>query len=276
MEKQKTKATTNTNTKETNHTLKRNDIERLRNKRLSILEKGKIKKIGLMESLRLKIQGYSDGSHGLPVKTDNNWISPRIDKEINSYEEFCSRIFGSLQIELEEKFAHLGNLIDSISHTQNELEIAKEQLGNQLQKYSSSLMIRKKGEDNLTEAQVQSRRQKERDKYLSSARGKVSSIESQLSTQIEDFYALKNRIVEDYNSTKLICNRAKDYILQRIDIYWDSAYKKHPESKMMPAIPRVVFLFNAEKVYSEQHKELMSKAESLAVILSATPDKEVA
>ena len=252
------------------------DTDRLRSKRLHILEKGKIKKVGQIESLILKIRGGSDGSHGLPVKTDDNWISPQIDKEINSYEEFCSRMFGSLQIESEEKFARLGSLIDSISHVQNELECARDQLDTQLKSYSPHLSERKKGEDKLTDSQVQARRIKEREKHLLSARASVSSLESMLSSRIDEFYALKNRIVEDQNSTRLICNRAKDYILQRIDIYWNSAYRKHPENKTMPAIPNVVFLFNAEKVYTEPHIKLMEKAESLADHLSASPDKEVA
>ena len=264
------------NEKKTRSTSILRDSDRLRSKRLHILEKGRIKTVGYLESLIIKIRGRSDGIHGLPVKTESNWISPQIDKEINSYEEFCSRMFGSLQIELEEEFAHLGGLIDSISHYQNELESAKERLDTQLKNYSPSLSVRKKGEERLTESQVQSRRIKEREKYLSSARGRVSSLESKLSFQIDEFYALKNRIVEDYNSTRLICNRAKDYILQRIDIYWNSAYRKHPESKTMPAIPNVVFLFNAEKAYTEPHKKLMEKAESLADYLSASPNKEVA
>ena len=272
----KFKPTVNSNEKKDNNSTNAMAHDRLRNIRIMNLERAKFKKVGFIERLQLIIHGRFDGFHGLPVKTDGIWTSPLIDKEINVYEEFSSRMFGRLQIELEDIYSHLGSLVDSISHTQNELNEAKTALYSQIDKYSSSISLRKKGEEKLTDSQIRSRRLKEREKHLFSARSRVSFLETKLSSQIDDFYRMKNRVVEDNNSTRLICNRAKDNILQKIDIYWNSAYKNHPENKDMPAVPNLVFSFNAEKVYFDLHKELMNKAESLAIKLSVVPEMEVA
>lgn len=63
----------------------------IRKGRISKLSKGKVKGIGL------KIAGRIDGSRNLPRECgDGHWISPHLDREVRSYDEFSSRMWGHL------------------------------------------------------------------------------------------------------------------------------------------------------------------------------------
>ena len=61
----------------------------LKNSRVSNLNKGKVKGVGFFESIPLKIAGRSDGKHGLPREADGEWLSPHIEREGRSYDEFA-------------------------------------------------------------------------------------------------------------------------------------------------------------------------------------------
>lgn len=93
--------------------------------RLSSLKKGKVKRIGFFERIGLKIAGYADGKRNLPRDGASGWMSPHLDKEIRSYDEFASQMWGRLQVEEEEDYARLGELMDSIAHTKSLLDEAK-------------------------------------------------------------------------------------------------------------------------------------------------------
>lgn len=245
-----------------------------RYKRLRSLDKGKIKNIGIIENIRLKLAGNSDGARGFPrCMDDGKWRSSFIDKEVNAYEEFCSRMWGSMQIEVENDFTRIGELIDSINHLWAELNKAKGNLAEQ-SKDDQSLSVRKKGEEKLTESQVKARRSRERDKRLAPARGKVSSLESKIALQIEEFLELKNYVDEASNTTRMICNRLKDHTLQRIDVYWNYALRKHPDAMKMPTVPYVDLSYDAEKVYMTPHRDLIQKADKLIQLISEQ-NKEV-
>lgn len=84
-----------------------------------------------------------------------------------------------------------------------------------------------------------------------------------------------NRILEDNNSTRMICNRVKDHLHQRMDVYWNAALRKHPDNARMPVIPCVEVKSRAEAVYLEPHMLLMQRAESLSQTLS-DDEKEAA
>ena len=239
-----------------------------RYKRLMSLDKGKIKNIGMIEGLRLKMAGNSDGARGFPRSMDDgHWRSAFIDKEVNAYEEFCSRMWGSLQIEVESIFTRIGELIDSINHLWAELDKEKERLSEQ-SKDDHSLSVRKKGEERLTESQIKSRRKRERNKRLAPTRSRISSLDSRIAVQIDEFLELKNMVDEESNTTRMICNRLKDHTLQRIDVYWSYALRKHPDVMKMPTVPHVDLSYNAEKVYMTPHLELIQKADKLIQLIS--------
>ena len=69
------------------------DRRKLRKQRHKKLGNGKGKKVRFSESIGLKIIGCRDGRKGFPRLTDDNaWYSTFMNREVNSYEEFCSHI----------------------------------------------------------------------------------------------------------------------------------------------------------------------------------------
>lgn len=128
------------------------------------LDKGKGKKVGFIESIVLKITGYCDGRKGLPRQTDDNaWYSPFMSRDVNSYEEFCSHIWGSLQIENEVAYARLEELMDKILQERGLINTAKSKLEIAYNFEKELELSRKKGEDKLTDAQIYARRKAEKD-----------------------------------------------------------------------------------------------------------------
>lgn len=237
--------------------------------RIINLRRGKVKRIGLFEKLWLKIAGYFDGKRNLPRESDYGWISPHMDKEVHSYDQFSSQMWGHLQIEEEEDYARLGQLMDSIAHTKSLLDEAEGALEEAEAREKDADISRKKGESKLTDAQVTARRSNEKAKRLAPLKGRVSSLKSKLTSEIDEFSQLRNKIIEDNNSTRMICNRVKDHIYQRLDIYWNAAMHKHSDKAHMPVIPCVNVASRSEDVYMEPHKILMQKAEMISKELSS-------
>lgn len=250
--------------------------DQMKNSRISKLSKGKVKGVGLFEKIGLKIVGFIDGRRSLPRENPvGGWNSPHLDREVRSYDEFSSRMWGHLQIEEEAVYAHLGELMDSIVHTRALLEEARTDLDEATEDEKSTDTSRKYGESKLTEGQVIARRANERAKRLAPLKARVSSLQNKLSSEIDEFSRLRNQILEDNNSTRMICNRVKDHLHQRMDVYWNAALRKHPDNARMPAVPCIEVESRAEAVYMEPHTLLMQRAELLSQLLS-DDEKEVA
>lgn len=250
--------------------------KKLRDSRISKLSKGKVKGIGFFEGIGLKIRGHIDGARNLPREGgDGCWDSPHLEREVRSYDEFSSRMWGYLQIEKEDEYAHLGALMDSIAHMRVQLEIAKVDLQDALSYEGAPSASRKHGESKLTDAQVTARRADERAKRLAPLRSRVSTLQSKLIAEVDEFFALRNKIVEDNNSTRMICLRVRDHLFQRLNVYWDSALHKHSENDRMPAVPFIEVIPRVEMAYMEPHMALMQKAERLSQSL-AKDETEVA
>ena len=198
--------------------------KQMRNSRISKLGKGKVKGVGFFEGILLKITGRIDGARNLPRECgDGHWISPHLDREVRSYDEFSSRMWGQLQIEEEDEYARLGVLMDSLVHTKSQLESVEADLATALSCEAGVDTSRKHGESKLTDAQVTARRANERAKRLAPLRSRISTLQSKLVAEVDEFSSLRNKIIEDNNSTRMICARVKDHLLQRMDVYWNSA-----------------------------------------------------
>lgn len=248
----------------------------LRDTRISKLSTGRVKGIGFFEGIVLKITGRIDGTRNLPRECDDgHWISPHLDREVRSYDEFSSRMWGQLQIEEEDEYVRLGALMDSIVHTKAQLKTARAELKDALAYEGVPSTSRKHGESKLTDAQVAARRASERAKRLAPLRRRVSDLQSKLVAEVDEFSTLRNKIIEDNNSTRMICARVKDHLLQRMCVYWNSAMIKHSENARMPAVPSIEVTSRAEAVYMEPHKALMQRAELLSKSLSKE-EKEAA
>ncbi len=242
----------------------------LKDNHISSLKKGKVKGVGFCERIYLEIAGRIDGRRGLPSESDGNgqWISPRIEREIHSYDEFSSRMWGLLQIEEEASFARLSELVDSVVHIKSQLDVAKLELDKANANEDSAKNFRKHGESKLTDAQVTARRANERGKRLAPLKSRVSSLQEKLVSEIDEFSAVRAKIIEDNNSNRMVCNRVRDHLYQRLTVYWNAALHKHPEQNKMPAVPCIEIGFNSERIYMEPHVELMQKVELLSEIIA--------
>ena len=248
----------------------------LRDTRISKLSTGRVKGIGFFEGIVLKITGRIDGTRNLPRECDDgHWISPHLDREVRSYDEFSSRMWGQLQIEEEDEYVRLGALMDSIVHTKAQLKTARAELKDALAYEGVPSTSRKHGESKLTDAQVATRRANERAKRMAPLRSRVSTLQGKLIAEVDEFSTLRNKIIEDNNSNRMICARVRDHLFQRLNVYWNSALYKHSENARMPAVPSIEVTSRAESVYMESHKVLMQRAELLSQSLSKE-EKEVA
>ena len=245
------------------------NLDNIRQNRLSFLENNKIKDLGLLEKRRLISIGRSDGSRSLPRKTDDGvYTSPYIEREINSYVEFTYKTYASLQVEIESEFSRLGYLMDSIGRASRELEEISKEL--EIQKSAALNKVRKNGESRLTDAQVISRRLSEKAKLLDPIVKRESELKAIIKDEIDEFIKIRAKIIEDNNSTRLICNRVRERINQRILVYWDAALVK--DSKI-PVVPAIELKSDAEEVYLGPHKAFLDDVERFA---DEIKDKEAA
>lgn len=241
----------------------------LRDSRISKLSKEKVKGVRLLETIYLKIIGYIDGTRNLPRECgDGKWISPHLDREIRSYHEFSSRIWGYLQIEEENEYKRLGELMDSLVYTRTQLETTKAELKDALSYEEMPDVFCKHGEGKLNDTQVAARRITERAKSLVLYKNRIVTLQNKLVSEADEFFALRNQIIEADNSTRMICARVKEHLFQRIDVYWNSALHKHSEKERMPVIPSIEVTSRAERVYIELHSTMMLKSEMLNQSLS--------
>ena len=105
----------------------------------------------------------------------------------------------------------------------------------------------------------------------------VARLEQELKEVEDTFSELHSKLVEDDNTTRLICYRVKNHILMRIDIYWNSVLRHHPDNACMPVLPILEIKDDAEEVYLRQHKELMKRATTFHdLIQDEATKKEVA
>lgn len=254
------------------------DREKMRKQRYKKVNTGKGKKVGLFESIGLKIKGFCDGRKGFPRQTDkDNWYSPFMNQEVNSFEEFCSHTWGNLQIENEGEYARLEKLMDGICQKRVLLETARTDLAVAIKRENELGSVRKRGEDKLTDAQVRVRRKAEKDKKLAPVKSKVAGLEQELKDDEETFSDLHSKLGEDDNTTRLICHRVRNHVLMRLDVYWNSALRCHPDGASMPVVSALELEDEAEEAYLRPHKELMKRAAAIHdAIRDEAAEKEVA
>ena len=236
------------------------NLENLRQSRLSYLEQNKFKNLGLLEKRRLISVGRADGLRSLPRKTEDGvYTSPYIEREINYYVEFTYKTYASLQVEIESEFSRLGYLMDSISRASEELEQLRKELEDQ--RSTTLNKVRKNGESRLTDSQVVSRRLAEKAKLLDPLVKRENELKSLIKDEIDEFMKIRAKIIEDNNSTRLICSRVRERINQRILVYWDAALVK--DSKI-PVVPTIELKSDAEEVYLGPHKAFLDDVDRFA------------
>ena len=228
---------------------------RLTTQHRKMLKKGKIARMGLIESLVVRHCGKTDGKRGLPrVNEKGDWSSPFLRKEWAAFGEFCDRAWGSVQLELSDEYAKLGVLIDCIKRYEQELKA----LANKEPRAASEeeLTKRHKGEEGLSDYQIRRRRGKSARNKMESYNAKVGNLQIGIKEAYEKMEKIHNQILEVNNANRMVCQRVKDHVEQRRSVYWNVAQKYHPEKDKMPVCPSALAEAEAELVYTVQHKSL--------------------
>ena len=229
-------------------------MNRAEKMRLRELRRCKAKRLGPVEAIHMRLSGRVDGNLGMPRETsDHVWTSPLIQKEIDAEQEHRERVWGATQINLEPYHMRTESLLTVIASNERKLDEVKARLK---PVDEGACSARKRGEEELTEEQIQARRSREFERLNNKVRAEAREIEQAIEAYYEELSLLHCFNTESENTAKLTCERVMDHTRQRIDAYWRSAMKVHPESKNMPVLPFLPRETVAEAAYMERHGKL--------------------
>lgn len=228
----------------------KNDVRR----HVRQLKRGHTKRLGPVESLHMRMLGLDDGRRGLPKEEADGWNSAFIKKETDAWEEFCNRTWGLEQVALEKYHVRTAVLVSDIA----QLEIKLQEIEGEYKppEDESFYLTRKRGEEFCSDAQIRARRHREVEKQIAKVRAAAASIHAELETKCRELALIHRHILESENNTRMICERVMNHIKQRISAYWRAAMRVHPEGDRMPAIPVMLKVTDAERTYTEDHRQL--------------------
>ena len=227
-----------------------------------MLIRGKTPGIRLFEKWQLVRQGRKDGASDLvrPV-SDKEWSSSFISRESNSLNEYCDKVWGLLQIDNLEILCRLGELSEDMEECSRQIGEINERIETMTEAQTGEAISRKRGEEALSEGQVKERRARERAKRLAPLYLKKSRLEERISEGFEEASILRNRMMENCNSARMVCERSRAHTYQRIDVYWHAAMLTSPSSKDMPVVPAVELSPKAEETYFRNHDALLRETD---------------
>ena len=228
--------------------------------RLKRLEKEKIKSLGLVETLTMKYAGWNDGRNGLlRCNSDGRWESSILKQEVDAFEELCANQMGRLKFEEEKTFNEMNVLFDKVDPLRNKLSDAKEAL-EQAKEKQVDVSVRKEGEENLTEAQITSRRNREHERILLPLKNKVEKYDKEFSDTVEAIFTHLSQVKEAFDSAVKVNQRVLFHSQRKIDVYWHSAMHQMPE---LPSVPNVTFSNLSEQAFANHYRQVEERAEKL-------------
>ena len=216
--------------------------------------------MGPIESFLVKKHGTADGRKGLPKQTESGtWCSPWMKKEEAAYEESCSKAWGYLQLSLTEEYTLIGRLLDQAERIEG--EVAQLMAQKPEKPSASELTYRMKGEESLSEDQVRRRRNRDYAKKASRYGAHTAELKAQIMETRKKLEEVMNYVLEVCKGTKMCCERVRNHVIQRRNLYWESAYVNHARKADMPAFPDPVPLTSvSETKYMAQHKVMEEDA----------------
>lgn len=183
-------------------------------------------RIGVVESWSMRWRGLRDGRLGLPRPTSSGeWSSPLIEQELSQFGEFTQRIWQRCEEITADRYVEISKLQLHLSQLKIRFDgVADDQYY--------------RGEENIDPIIIKSRRQKER--------SAVAEMEIRLVELIQ-------QVAKTENQAKLICERQRCRVAQRLASYLMGCFKTHPDSKKIPTSPPVLYS-QGEEIYTAQHK----------------------
>ena len=233
---------------------------KMRDSQMEHLKKGKIRPVGPIESFLVRRQGKNDGSKGLPKQMQSGmWCSPWMKKDEAAYEESCSKAWGYVQLILTEEYALIGRLLDQAERIEGEVA---ELLAQKPEEPSASEQTyRMKGEEDLSEDQVRRRRNREFVRRTARYNARVTELKAQITETRKRLEEVLNYVLEVCKGTRMCCERVRNHVIQRRNLYWESAYANHARKADMPAFPEPIPQTSlSETKYMAQHKVMEEDA----------------
>ena len=228
--------------------------------RLKRLEKEKTKSLGLAETLMMKYAGWNDGRNELlRCNADGTWESSVLKQEVDAFEELCAHHMAELKLEEEKTFNEMNVLFDKVDPLRKKLFDAKAAL-EQAKEKAVDVTMRKEGEENLTEAQIVSRRHREHERMLLPLKKKVETYDKEFSDTVDSIFANLSQVKEAFDTTVKINQRVLQHSQRKIDVYWRSAMLQMPK---LPALPMVVFSNVSEQAFESHYRQAEERAKKL-------------
>ena len=150
-------------------------------------------------------------------------------------------------------------LFDKVDPLRNKLSDAKEAL-EQAKEKQVDVSVRKEGEENLTEAQITSRRNREHERMLLPLKNKVEKYDKEFSDTVEAIFTHLSQVKEAFDSAVKVNQRVLLHSQRKIDVYWHSAMHQMPE---LPSVPNVTFSNLSEQVFANHYRQVEERAEKL-------------
>lgn len=224
---------------------------------------GKARPVSFFETRGMIRAGRVDGKKGLPKPGDEGqWSSSFLRKEIHACQEYCNKLWGILQINLEETYAEIDRIIDSIYMNNAEIYAIESELSDQEKGWN--MEERKNGEETLAESVIISRRKREFERATSGRRQRLEELGKENEGFLVKLRKLRGVVVEATTTTKLLTHKMEEHARQRIDVYWDSAYEHHPDRDQMP--PGAEFDLKSEGEMTFMMKHANTDSEMLSIL----------
>ena len=203
-------------------------------------------------------KGKRGGKKGFPrVDENGNYYSPDISEMIHAYDQYESEIWAQYQTDSIEKLASLRNHISRIADIEKEIEIAKKELEEFCKESEKIPIVRKNGEEELSEAAVYARRTRDTMRQKAALSGRVSTLNNELSTHLREISGLRSWFFEADNATRLISQKVASHTQRLLDCLWNGALKTHPQRDSLPAKPNVKLTPRGEQLFFEFHGEMV-------------------
>lgn len=183
-------------------------------------KKGMRSRLSVFEAISLWNTARRDGRAGLPKHDASGlWTSPTVQKEINACNETHGKVFATLRLELEKDYVEAATLSDRI--LRYEARIDELSLNMPAPMHKEDGCIRKQGEEQLSDAQIKRRRQREYDKLGAAARAELVEVQRKMEDCYEKLVELNNYLLEKNHEATIICEKIRSHTQQRIDYYWN-------------------------------------------------------
>lgn len=235
-------------------------VDRMLNREI---KRGKSTELSLFEKVMLKNTGRNDALHGLPEKADGEtWISPFIHKEMNACNESHYKVYGRLQVFLEDSYRKAGELAEKIAYLETYIEDLRSAMPQSPNAGSADL--RKGGEERLTDSQVLRRRQREYDVETREAFLKIDKIREEMDAAYRSLIEINNLLVQKNTEADIACSKIRSHTQQRVDYYWSAAFHaSYEKEKEMPVIFGDIVLPDVVHEYRRMCKRGQEKIEAI-------------